>query len=350
MLMEIGLWTGRCRGRADANPFTNLLPEIKWGQTGLVCRDFSFGSSESYHIHYCESQFRAFTDACCKFTTPQMTCFRGAKCAQNGYRKKWRSKHTAWQQVGTGNNLQVEIGTKSGKLRNGHDCVVTLHDADANDNIHDCVVTLHDAYTNDNMTTSTDFHNDWAWARIVSSLPVAQCHIISHTHRLKVMSLSHHPDVHVHVSVSPRLALPFYLTHFLPHSFHFLPHLEVRRLQLAVHSAQRRYGLVWRVPPHHTCRCFPCVLPCQGALVKSPAEDCSGKEQGRLGLVKKRMYGTKDAASNWEREWQGHLGNWSYELVRRSRNLLHNKRKTSGFTEGESAGAQEAAGERAGVR
>ena len=43
-----------------------------------------------------------------------------------------------------------------------HDCVVTLHDADANDNVHDCVVTLHDAYTNDNMTTSTDFHNDGA--------------------------------------------------------------------------------------------------------------------------------------------------------------------------------------------
>ena len=34
------------------------------------------------------------------------------KCAQNGYRKKWRSTHTAWQQVGTGNKLQVKIGTK----------------------------------------------------------------------------------------------------------------------------------------------------------------------------------------------------------------------------------------------
>ena len=60
--------------------------------------------------------------------------------------------------------LQVEIGTKSGKLRIGHECVVTVHDADTNDNmftiVHDCVVTLHDAYTNDNMTTSTDFHND----------------------------------------------------------------------------------------------------------------------------------------------------------------------------------------------
>ena len=42
----------------------------------------------------------------------------------------------------------------------------------------------------------------------------------------QVMSLSHHPHGHVHVSFSPRLALPFYFTHFLPHSFHFLLHLK----------------------------------------------------------------------------------------------------------------------------
>ena len=28
------------------------------------------------------------------------------------------------------------------------------------------------------------------------------------------------------MSVSPRLALPFFFTHFLPHSFHFLLHLK----------------------------------------------------------------------------------------------------------------------------
>ena len=39
------------------------------------------------------------------------------------------------------------------------------------------------------------------------------------------MSLSN-PHVHVHVSVSPRFALPFCFTHFLPHSFHFLLHLK----------------------------------------------------------------------------------------------------------------------------
>ena len=37
---------------------------------------------------------------------------------------------------------QDEIGTKNGKLRIGHECVVTMHDAN----------------TNDDMTTFTDFH------------------------------------------------------------------------------------------------------------------------------------------------------------------------------------------------
>ena len=37
-------------------------------------------------------------------------------------------------------------------------------------------------------------------------------------------------------------------------------------------------------------------------LVKLPAE-------GEIGLLKKNMYGTRDAASNWERDWQGHLEN-----------------------------------------
>ena len=43
----------------------------------------------------------------------------------------------------------------------------------------------------------------------------------------QVMSLSHHPHFHVHVSVSHRLVLPIYFPHFLPHSFHFLLHLKI---------------------------------------------------------------------------------------------------------------------------
>ena len=54
--------------------------------------------------------------------------------------------------------------------------------------------------------------------------------------------------------------------------------------------------------------------------VTLPAEGFSGKDEGKIGLLKKNMYGTRDAASNWERDWQGHLENW---------------RKTSGLTHGD---------------
>ena len=92
-------------------------------------------------------------------------------------------------------------------------------------------------------------------------------------------------------------------------------------------------------------------------LLKLPAEDYSGKDVGKFGLLNKSMYGTRDAASNLERDWQRHLESWGYELVRSLRNLLHNRKKnTSGLThgddfvvtgsKGESAGAQETTGER----
>ena len=69
----------------------------------------------------------------------------------------------------------------------------------------------------------------------------------------------------------------------------------------------------------------------RSVLVKLPAEDCSGKDEGNIGILKKSMYGTRDAASNWERDWRGHLENWGYELGRSSRSLFHiKKRKNSG--------------------
>ena len=113
----------------------------------------------------------------CVNTTPQMACFCGAKVCTKWLQEKATIKAYRpttswnWEQVASLIWDQDENGTKSGKLRIGHECVVTMHDADTNDNmftiVHDCVVTLHDAYTNDNMTTSTGFHNVWAWARTV---------------------------------------------------------------------------------------------------------------------------------------------------------------------------------------
>ena len=71
-------------------------------------------------------------------------------------------------------------------------------------------------------------------------------------------------------------------------------------------------------------------------LVKLAAEGYSGRVKGQMGLLNKGMHGTRDAASNWERDWQGHLENWGYELGRSSSNFVHNKkRKTSGLTDGD---------------
>ena len=35
------------------------------------------------------------------------------------------------------------------------------------------------------------------------------------------------------------------------------------------------------------------------------------------------MYGTRDAASNWERDWQEHVRNWGFQLGLSSKNLFH---------------------------
>ena len=73
-------------------------------------------------------------------------------------------------------------------------------------------------------------------------------------------------------------------------------------------------------------------------LLKFAAEDCSGKDRGKIELLKKSVYGTRDAAVNWERHLQGHLENSGYELWRSSRNLFHNKtRKISGLTQGDAS-------------
>ena len=72
-------------------------------------------------------------------------------------------------------------------------------------------------------------------------------------------------------------------------------------------------------------------------LVKLPIEELlRERTKQKVGLLKESMYGTRDAASNWERDWQGHLENWGYELGRSSRNLFHHKKKkTSGLTHGD---------------
>ena len=88
-------------------------------------------------------------------------------------------------------------------------------------------------------------------------------------------------------------------------------------------------------------------------LVKLPVEDWSAKYSGKIGLLKKNMHGTRDAASNRERDWQGHLENWDTSWFKKS--VSQQEKENFGFDtrrrlcgdgiEWESVGAPEAAGE-----
>ena len=53
-------------------------------------------------------------------------------------------------------------------------------------------------------------------------------------------------------------------------------------------------------------------------------------------MMKKSMYGTRDAASNWERDWQENVEKWGFQLGLSSKNLFHHKEhQVSGLTHGD---------------
>ena len=71
-------------------------------------------------------------------------------------------------------------------------------------------------------------------------------------------------------------------------------------------------------------------------LIRLPAEDRMGTDAGKIGLMKKSMYGTRDAASNWERDWQEHVKKWGFQLGLSSKNLFHHtENRVSGLTHGD---------------
>ena len=71
-------------------------------------------------------------------------------------------------------------------------------------------------------------------------------------------------------------------------------------------------------------------------LIRLPVEDRMGTDAAKVGLMKKSMYGTRDAASNWERDWQEHARNWALQLELSSKNLFHLKEdRVSGLTHGD---------------
>ena len=58
--------------------------------------------------------------------------------------------------------------------------------------------------------------------------------------------------------------------------------------------------------------------------------------RSEVGLMKKNVYGTRDAASNWERDWQEHVKSWGPQLGLSSKNPFHRGRnRVSGMTHGD---------------
>ena len=77
-----------------------------------------------------------------------------------------------------------------------------------------------------------------------------------------------------------------------------------------------------------------CVLSCKGSETCAGTSASGEKRQLRWKhrvVETKSMYGTRDAASNWQRARQEHHKRWRYQLAPSSKNLLRNKRSTEFF-------------------
>ena len=71
-------------------------------------------------------------------------------------------------------------------------------------------------------------------------------------------------------------------------------------------------------------------------LVRFLVEDRMGADAGHTGQLKKTMHGTRDAASNWERDSQEHVKNWVFQLGISSKNLFRQEsQQVSGMTHGD---------------
>ena len=71
-------------------------------------------------------------------------------------------------------------------------------------------------------------------------------------------------------------------------------------------------------------------------LTRLPVEDRMGTDAGKVRLMKNSLYGTRDAASNWERDWQEHVRSWGFQLRLSLKNLFHHGRnRISGLTHGD---------------
>ena len=61
-----------------------------------------------------------------------------------------------------------------------------------------------------------------------------------------------------------------------------------------------------------------------------------GTDAGKIGVLIKIMYGTRDAASKWERDWQEHVKSWGVQLGLSSKSLFRQEwHQVSGMRHGD---------------
>ena len=63
--------------------------------------------------------------------------------------------------------------------------------------------------------------------------------------------------------------------------------------------------------------------------MRVPAEDERNTDPMEIGWLQKCMFSTRDAASDWECNWQKNLKRWDYKLGQISKNLFHHTHKKS---------------------
>ena len=64
-------------------------------------------------------------------------------------------------------------------------------------------------------------------------------------------------------------------------------------------------------------------------LVRLPVKDRVGADAGKMGLLKKSMYVTRDTASIGECDWQEHVKSWGFRLVAQLEELVPSRKASS---------------------
>ena len=96
------------------------------------------------------------------------------------------------------------------------------------------------------------------------------------------------------------------------------PPLEALKARISIAANHKETFSIMHIDVSHAYFRAKAQRP---VLMRLPVEDRTGTDAGKVGLMKKSMYGTRDAASNWERDWQEHVRNWGFQLLLSSKNV-----------------------------